>query len=198
METFDDIQEIWQKQGKPDLPSIKEILRKAESIKRRTIVKHIIGIVVLALTFVYIFTFLFQWEFAFVSTYVGIVIVLLAIVFGLGYKSHLLSLLTPKIDLMTNAHEQLDQSLLYQARLKFFHKTGLAIYFMVLAIGFGLYVYEFAARDLQFGIIAYSITVAWIIFSWVFVRRRSSVRMQQKVEEYIQLLKNVKSQIENS
>ncbi len=196
METFENIQKIWQEQGKVDLPSVREIVKKAESIKRRSILKHVIGIIVLALTFTYIFTFLFRYDFAFASTYSGIVIVLLAIIFGLGYKSHLLTLLMPKIDLLTNAHQQLDQSLLYQSRLKFFHKTGLAIYFMVLAIGFGLYVYEFASRDLEFGIIAYSITVAWIIFSWVFVRKRSSVRMQQKVEEYIQLVKQVKRQIE--
>ncbi len=199
MEAFENIQKVWQSQGdREDLPSIRQIIKKADAMRRKSILKHIIGIVILALTFIYIFTFLFQYDFAFVTTYIGISIVLVGIVLGLTFKSHLLSILLPKVDMLTNMNEQLSQSLLYQSRLKYFYKKGMPAYFIVLTIGFGLYIYEFASRDVGFGLIAYSITTAWIIFSWFFVRRRSSKKMLKRSDEYIQLLKSIKHQINHS
>ena len=199
MEEFEEIKKTWNNQEEAKvLPDVKEIIKKTEIMKRKTILKHAIGIGVLLLTFVYISTFLFAYDFAFISTYIGIIVVLLSIVLGIAFQSQLIGIMLPKSDFTTNSQQHIGQSLLYQSRLKYLHKTGTGIYYTGLSLGLAAYMYEFAARDLKFGIIAYSITAVWIVFSWVYLRKRSIVRQKKRVDDYINSLSEIQNHLQEN
>lgn len=198
MSEFKNIKNIWQHQGaESDIPDASLIIQKTEKMRRKLIVKHTVGIVVLLLTFIYISTFLFAYDFALPTTYVGIMVVLVSIVLGVIFQSQLIGIMLPKSDLTADAQGHLQQTLIYKSRLKYFQKKGISIYYILLSIGFGLYIYEFAYRDMTFGIIAFLITMSWVLFSWFYLRKRSIKRISGKIDEQIQSLKNVLSRMTN-
>jgi len=192
MKTFDDIGNLWQRQEvKANMPEASQIIKKIEKMRRKLVVKHTIGIVLLMLTFIYTAPFLFVYEFELITTYIGIVIVLMSIVLGIAFQNQLIGIILPKSDVLTNPRKNLEQSLIYQARLRYLNKTGVSTYYILLSLGLTLYIYEFASRDLWFGILIYAITGAWALFSWFYLRRRSIERQQKKIDEHIDALRKV-------
>lgn len=155
------------------------------------IVKHTIGIVLLLGTFIYISTFFIVYEFELLTTYIGIIVVLLSIVLGIAFQSQLIGIILPNADVLASTSRHLEQSLLYQSRLKYIHKTGMNIYYILLSLGLALYIYEFANRNLWFGITAYALTGGWVLFSWFYLRKRSIKKQQQKIDEQIEALRHV-------
>lgn len=189
MKTFDEIEGMWQQQEKKALPDASEIVKKTKKMRRKIIVKHTIGISILVLTFIYISTFLFTYQFAYTTTYIGIIVVLLTVVMGIAFRSQLIGIMLPKSDILSDSKHHLDQNLIYQSRLKFFHKAGSSLYYLSLSAGLVLYLYEFASRDFWFGIAAYAITGVWIVFSWFYLRKRNIEKHERKIDEYIEELR---------
>jgi uncharacterized membrane protein YciS (DUF1049 family) len=57
--------------------------------------------------------------------------------------------------------------------------------------------YEFAARDLTFGIVAYGITLAWIAFNWFYLRKKSILKHEKEINEQISSLEKLMNNIGN-
>jgi accessory gene regulator protein AgrB len=198
MKNFDDIKSLWDQSGKSnELPTVKEIILKIKSTKRKMIRRTVLGSVILLFTFIFITWVGLHYDFNFITTRVGIIIILIAIVLGIVFNTRLFTLLAKQNDPTLNNNVFLEQLIKFRKRQRSIQTKGISVYFILLTTGITLYMYEFAARDLTFGIIAYSITLAWIAFNWFYLRKKSILKHEKEINEQISNLEKLMNNIEN-
>lgn len=181
MQNFDDIKNLWQQSaGSSDLPSAKEVLAEIALVRKKMIRKNLLAIITLALTFGFIAWIGVHYHFESISTNLGIVITLIAIVTGIIFNTQLASRLLKQNDPSLSNSEFLQQLIAFRSQQRLLQTKGISAYFILLTAGILMYMYEFASRDLRFGIIAYCVTLAWIAFNWFYARKRT-IRKQEKV-----------------
>ena len=73
----------------------------------------------------------------------------------------------------------------------------LNVYFILLLLGLALYMFEYTSRmTLLSGILAYSITGAWILFNWFYIRPRQIKKQQRKLDVVIARVEAVNEQLD--
>lgn len=198
MQNFDDLKSLWDQSGKSNqLPSANDIIVKIRSTKRKMIRRTVLASIILLFTFIFITWVGLHYDFNFVTTRVGIIIVLMAIVLGIIFNTRLFSLLLKQNDPTLNNTAFLEQLIKFRKRQRSIQTKGISVYFILLTVGITLYMYEFAARDLTFGVVAYSITLAWITFNWFYLRKRSILKHEKEINDQISSLERLMNNIEN-
>ena len=197
MQNFDDLKDLWQQsEGNKKLPSAKEILTNVETNRKKMLRKNIFLILTLLFTFVFILWIGFHYEFQMVSTRIGIIITLFAIICGITFNTRLMGSLIKASDPTLSNNAYLEQMINYRNRQRAIQTRGIAFYFILLTIGIVLYMYEFAARNLAFGVIVYTLTLGWIAFNWFYLRKKAISKQEKKINEQIHALENLAANLE--
>jgi amino acid permease len=192
MKNFDDIKDLWQQGGSGnELPPAKQILSRINAIRKKMFRRNILSVIVLALTFAFIFWIGMHYDFEMISTRIGIIITLIAIVAGVIFNTKLANLLLKQNDPTLSNSEYLQQLIKFRNQQKLIQTKGISVYFILLTAGILLYMYEFASRNLTFGVIAYSITLGWIAFNWFYLRTKSIRKHEKEINEQISLMEGI-------
>jgi hypothetical protein len=192
MQNFDELKNMWQQSGsEKSLPSAEEVLAQVKAVRKKMARKSILGIALLAFTFAFIAWVGFHYDFELISTRIGIIITLFAIVTGIIFNTRLAGLLLRQNDPTLSNSAYLQQMIRFRTNLRIVQTKGITFYFILLTAGLILYMYEFASRDLTFGIISYSITLGWVAFNWFYLRKRTRRKQKKEINEQIAALEGL-------
>ncbi|MCW3102261.1 MAG: hypothetical protein JWO09_701 [Bacteroidetes bacterium] len=196
MQNFDELKNMWQQAGSGnELPDAAAVLAKVEAVRKKMIRKNILLVIMLAFTFAFITWIGFHYDFELQSTRIGIVITLVAIVTGMLFSTKLARLLLKQNDPTLSNSEYLQQMIAFRNSLRLIQTKGITFYFILLTTGLILYMYEFASRNLTFGISVYSITLGWIAFNWFYLRKRAALKQEKEISAQIAALEGLNNNL---
>lgn len=189
-----DFTAIWQ-QRKADQPNIDELLNKFNRFKKNNLKKLIISNVLLITTIVFTILIWYKYQPQYLTTKIGIVLVILAmIIFLLVYNKQFSSF--NKIDDTQTINDYLKSLTELKTKQKYIQTTMLSLYFIMLSLGIGLYLYEYTLMMTRFFMIfVYGITLTWIGFNWFYIRPKIIKKQQVKLDELINTFETVKKQL---
>lgn len=196
MKDFENIQKLWQGGKEIDLPDANTIIKQIKKARGKMLRKNIIGVVALTLTFLWVGFVGWYYHFEHWTTKAGIIIVLVAIILGVFFNSWLIQLLLRNSDPASENRIFLQQMIRYRNVQQAIKNRGILLYYILLTTGLCLYMVEFAKRSLLFGIIAYTLSLGWIIFTWFYFHKKISKRQEQQLNEQIGRLEKVVHEIE--
>ncbi|SFC30065.1 hypothetical protein SAMN05421780_104170 [Flexibacter flexilis DSM 6793] len=188
-----DFNELWAKKTtqQPDVEQILGQVRKLKNKQLRNILFMNLGLLVTSLFIVWVWV-KFQPEM--LSTKVGIVLIILAMAIFMVASNKSIFLLK-KISQTGNSHEYLQKLIAFKKQQNFMQTTMLNVYFVLLSLGLGLYMYEYAARMTWVGAsLAYGITAAWILLNWFYFRPKQIRRQQAQTNQLIEQLEGITGQ----
>jgi hypothetical protein len=196
MKDFNDIKTLWQSDSEQAIPSIEEIAASAKKERASMLFKNIAGIAALSVTLLVIGYIILFADFAYVTTKIGAAIAIISVIGGILMNSVLLKILMKTASIHVDNHSYLEQLQQYRKKQQFFQTKGINIYFLLLWLGLTLYMYEFYARDKQFGLIAYGLTMAWIAFNWFYLRPRIIKKQEHKLNSFISQVESISRQLD--
>lgn len=198
MQNFDEIKNIWQQtETERSLPSAKEIMMQIEKYRKKMIRKKILLTVTLGLTFIFISAIPYYYDSKFWTTTAGILLVLIAIVLGMILNTRLVLLLLKQGDTTLDNKSFLRKLITFRTNQRFMQTTGLSIYFILLSAGLFLYMLEFALKDVQFAIISYLMTFAWIAVNWFYFRKKTITKNKKEIDTQISMIKKLINSMEH-
>lgn len=176
--------ELWAKQ-KTGEPDIEDLLSKMNTFKKSNLKKLIITNLLLITTSLFIILIWVYFQPQMITTKIGIIVTILAmVIFVIGYNQSFVLFRKQTNTLSTT--EYLKDLLAIKAQQEFMQTTMLNLYFILLSIGIGLYMFEYTERMTVFwGIVAYGITSIWILFNWFYLRPKQIKKQQSKLDEII-------------
>ena len=176
--------ELWAKQ-KTGEPDIENLLSKMNTFKKSNLKKLIITNLLLITTSLFIILIWVYFQPQMITTKIGIIVTILAmVIFVIGYNQSFV-LFRKQTNTLSTA-EYLKDLLAIKAQQEFMQTTMLNLYFILLSIGIGLYMFEYTVRMTAFwGIVAYGITSIWILFNWFYLRPKQIKKQQSKLDEII-------------
>ena len=176
--------ELWAKQ-KTGEPDIEDLLSKMNTFKKSNLKKLIITNLLLITTSLFIILIWVYFQPQMITTKIGIIVTILAmVIFVIGYNQSFV-LFRKQTNTLSTA-EYLKDLLAIKAQQEFMQTTMLNLYFILLSIGIGLYMFEYTVRMTAFwGIVAYGITSIWILFNWFYLRPKQIKKQQSKLDEII-------------
>ena len=195
MDNFNNIKDIWQSQSNAPVPTLGKIVEIAKKSRRQMIRKNVLAVIMMSATLAFIIFIGLHYEFQFITTKIGILLTIISVIGALVVNSQLLTIMPNNANNTTNNVAYMQQLILYRNKQRFFQTTGISIYFILLSAGIFLYMYEFAVRSLSFGIISYSITLAWIAFNWFYIRPKTIKKQEKKINELISQIEAVSKQL---
>ena len=198
MQNFDEIKDLWLKNTTAEaLPSAKEIMQQIEGSRKKAIRKNVLLAITLGLTFLFIVLIGYYYDFKLWTTAVGIILVLIAIVIGIFFNTKLVLLLLKQGDPMLDNKNFLHQLVTFRANQRFIQTKGLSLYFILLSAGIFLYMFEFAVRDITFGLVAYLLTLAWIALNWFYFRKKAIAKQEKEINGQISMIEKLISNLES-
>ncbi len=191
-----DFKDYWNKQ-KIETPAPEELIKKANEFKRKTRIKLIAANLVLLATCMGISFVWFYCQPEFLTTKLGIVLCIIAMLVYLAFHNTLAPhLLSHSLELDTKA--QLKQLLTLKEKQRFQQTTLLNVYFILLSLGLGLYMYEYVARmTLPWAIFSYGIVLFWITLNAFYFRPKVIKKQQLQLNQLIAQLKDLNEQLTN-
>lgn len=196
MKNFDNIQNLWQADKGSNLPDPNEIIVQIQKTRKKMLRRNIIGVVVLCLTFFCIIFIGWYYHFERWTTRIGIIIILLTIAMGVVFNTRLVQLLLKQEDITLDNRKYLEQLIHYRNTQHVIQFRGMVWYFILLTLGICLYMVEFAGRNVYFGIVAYSLTLGWIAFAWLYLMRRAKKKQARELDIQIENLKRLVEKME--
>ncbi|MBP4138110.1 hypothetical protein [Flavobacterium geliluteum] len=194
MDNNTDFKDLWKKQ-KVNQPNIEELLLKIKQFKKAGLKSFWITNVLLIATSVFIGLVWYYYQPQFISTKIGIVVTILSMIIYLSVYSKLLSSFKT-IDSDKSNQEYLLKLIEIKKKQHFLQSTMMNLYFIMLTIGIGLYMYEYAVRMTAFwAIFAYGITLLWFAFNWFYIRPKQIKKQEQKIDGLIAKFEAVNEQL---
>ncbi|NOU59640.1 hypothetical protein [Marinifilum caeruleilacunae] len=184
METNIDFKKIWNQQN-IETPKVNNLYTKANKLKRRSFLKLILVNIILLLSITFIGFIWYYYQPEFVTTKIGIILTILAIIiFLLPFKKQF-SLLT-KNKTEPNSKEYLQQLIKLKEIQVYQQATTLSIYFIMLSLGIGLYIFEYVSKmTITGGIITYAITILWFAINWYYLRPKVITKKNAKLHKLL-------------
>ncbi len=191
-----DFKQYWNKQ-KIESPAPEELIKKANEFKRKTRFKLIVANLVL-LTVCMVISFVwFYYQPVFLTTKLGIVLCIIAMLVYLAFHNTIAPLLLSH-SLELDAKTQLIQLLTLKEKQRFQQTTLLNVYFILLSLGIGLYMYEYVVRmTLPWAIFSYGIVLFWISINAFYFRPKTIKKQQIQLNQLIAQLKDLNAQLTN-
>jgi hypothetical protein len=196
MNINDELSGIWLRQYVPAAPPEQQILADAVAVKRKVYRKLGFTSLSLVITLVGINWIVYSSiHTKVVTTYIGTVLVNLAILFYLAASGDVLFLWTKKTSPDISVKDSLGEMILLKKRQSFLYGRLLAGYFILLFSGLMFYLREFAERtSLVYGIGMYVSTIGWICIAWFYLRPRTIKRYKEPVDAMIREMERVSGQ----
>jgi predicted signal transduction protein with EAL and GGDEF domain len=184
METNIDFKKIWNTQ-KIETPKVEILYAKANKLKSRSFLKLIVVNITLLLTITFIGFIWYYYQPELVTTKIGIILTILAmLIFLLPYNKQFSLLSKTKTE--PNSKEYLQQLIKFKEKQTFQQTTMLSIYFILLALGIGLYMFEYVSKmTITWGIITYAITILWFAINWFYVRPKTITKQNAKLNKLL-------------
>lgn len=194
MKEFDELINVWKEQKDNSLSS-EQVLNNINFKRNKMAVKILFGVIAMLVSVVVMVFIWISLDFKQYSTHIGLsLLVSLVFLYSIMMFVNLLklrntnSLLSPKEHLF-----QLKKVQAQQARMS---KYYMNIYFAVLLIGLLLYYNEVLAEaSLLFKVIAYTLTIAWLLYAQFAMNRKSTIKNQKKLTEMISSLEKIENQL---
>jgi hypothetical protein len=184
METNIDLRKIWNQQN-IETPKVKILYTKANKLKRRSFLKLILVNITLLLTITFIGFIWYYYQPELVTTKIGIILTILAMIIFLLPFNKQFSLLT-KNKTEPNSKEYLQQLIKLKEIQVYQQTTMLSIYFIILSLGIGLYIFEYVSKmTITWGIITYAITILWFAINWFYLRPKAITKQNAKLNKLL-------------
>lgn len=189
-----DLKELWNRQPSP-APDKKDLFKKIDRLKASGLKKILLINICLGLTSAFIIFIWIYFQPQFLSTKIGIVLTILAMVIFLFMQNRSIPLYK-KVNEAQSNNAYLSNLLAIKQTEQFLQTRLLNVYFVLLTLGIGLYMYEYTSRmSLPAGIAAYAITLAWMAFNWFVLRPKQIQKNKRKIEPVIQQLEEMKTRL---
>jgi hypothetical protein len=187
--------ELWEKQ-KTGEPNKEDLLLKINKFKKSNLKRLITTNLLLITTSLFIIFIWVYYQPQMITTKIGIILTILAmVIFVIAYNQSFE--LFRKISSTQSNSEYLIDLLAIKTKQQFMQTTMLNLYFVLLSIGIGLYMYEYTQRMTSFwGIFAYGITLIWILFNWFYLRPKQIRKQQSKLDEIISKFEILNKQLD--
>ena len=184
METNIDLKKIWNTQ-KIETPKAEILYTKANKLKSRGFLKLIVVNIALLLTITFIGFIWYYYQPELVTTKIGIILIILAIIiFLLPFNKQ--SFLLTKNKTEPNSKEYLQQIIKLKELQVYQQTTMLSIYFILLSLGIGLYMFEYVSKmTITWGIITYAITILWFAINWFYLRPKAITKQNAKLNKLL-------------
>ncbi|MGZ3751015.1 MAG: hypothetical protein ACXVB0_09340 [Mucilaginibacter sp.] len=196
MKDFEHLISVWQGQPKKEQLSVDDVLKqvkKGVGSMSRKLLWNIAGML-FSLTGIFIVMFFFVFK-SF-TTYLGISILLVTIiVYALmmirDYK------LINKRDVTINPAEYLESLKEYQKNRATIYGWMYYTYVLLISLGLALYFVEVLSNaSVQFKVIAYGLTAAWLLFCTFYLKNRIFKNEEEKLNLIIERLERLQGQFE--
>lgn len=189
-----DFKKYWNKQ-KIEVPAPEELIRKANQFKKKTHLKLITANLTLLITCIGIGFIWYYYQPEFLTTKIGIILCIIGMLVYLAFHNTLAPLLL-KNSIEVDAKTQLQQLLTLKEKQRFQQTTLLNSYFIILSLGIGLYMYEYAARmTLPWAIVSYGIVLFWIGLNAFYFRPKIVEKQQTQLNRLITQLVELNKQL---
>ncbi|SNR70737.1 hypothetical protein [Flavobacterium sp. ov086] len=191
-----DFKDLWKKQTVSQ-PNIEDLLVRLKQFKKAGLHNLWITNILLFATCAFIVSIWYYYQPEFISTKIGIVLAILAMVIYLGFYNRLASVYKD-IDTTQTNQEYLQKLIEIKRKQQFMQSTMLSLYFILLGIGIGLYMYEYVVRMTILGaVFTYGITLLWMGFNWFYIRPKQIKKQQSKINELIDRFEDVNNQLQS-
>jgi hypothetical protein len=135
----------------------------------------------LLLTIIFIGFIWYYYQPELVTTKIGILLTILAMLIFLLPFNKQFSLLT-KNKTEPNSKECLQQLIKLKEIQVYQQTTMLSVYFILLSLGIGLYIFEYVSKmTITWGIITYAITIFWFAINWFYLRPKAITKQNAKL-----------------
>jgi len=194
MNTNTDFKELWNAQTST-VPTVNELFKKASKLRNYTRYKLLITNLLLAGTLAYLMTIVLSSHNTSTTASIGFTLAILAIAAYLYGSNEIIKLLfTSGFD--SSNGEYLRNLIKLKRKQEFLQKTITNFSFVSLSIGVFLYMFDNAmARGLEYSLIAYGLTAAWMAFNWFYTRPRTIKKQLTNLQDIIQKLETVNAQL---
>jgi predicted signal transduction protein with EAL and GGDEF domain len=184
METDIDLKKIWNTQ-KIETPKVEILYTKANKLKSRSFLKLILVSITLLLTIAFIGFIWYYYQPELVTTKIGIILTMLAmLIFLLPFNKQFSLLMKNKAE--PNSKEYLQELIKLKKMQVYQQTTMLSIYFILLALGIGLYMFEYVSKmTITWGIITYAITILWFAINWFYLRPKAITKQNAKLNKLL-------------
>jgi uncharacterized membrane protein len=178
------LKKIWNKQ-KIETPRVEILYTKANKLKSRSYLRLILVNITLLLTITFIGFIWYYYQPELVTTKIGIILAILAmIIFVLSFNKQFSLLSKNKTEI--NSKEYLHQLIRLKEIQVYQQTTIINIYFIVLSLGIGLYMFEYVSKmTITWGIIIYAITILWFAINWFYLRPKIITKQNAKLNKLL-------------
>jgi membrane protein YdbS with pleckstrin-like domain len=186
--------DLWAKQTSV-APNPENVIADIKKMKQSNLRNLVFTNLLLVATSAFIILIWMYYKPQLITTKIGIIITILAmVIFLLAYnKSY--SLFKRDKNSQSNG-DYLKELLAIKAKQKFMETTMLNLYFILLSIGIGLYMYEYTSRMKPiWGLVTYGITFIWILFNWFYLRPKQINKQRAKLDAIISKFEMVNNQL---
>lgn len=189
-----DFKDLWKKQSVSQ-PNIEDLLLRLKQFKKAGLRSLWITNILLLATCAFIIFIWYTYQPEFISTKIGIIVTILAMVIYVIAYNRLLTTYK-NIDSTQTNQEYLQKLISIKKKLQFMQSNMLSLYFILLGIGIGLYMYEYTIRMTIFwASFTYGITLLWMLFNWFYLRPKQIKKQQAKINALIEKFEEVNNQL---
>ncbi len=194
MSTNIDFNALWQKQ-ETVAPNWEQIVQKAEKYKRKKNRQLFFLNLALLITSTIIIGIWVYYQPQLITTKIGIILTILAMLIFIVASNKNRFLKKEEGLSQQNTSTYLNELINYKNKQKLIQGKLLTIYFVLLSVGIGLYLYEYVSLGGKlFCIIIYGCTFLWIGFNWLYLRPKQIQKQEKEMNELIDALKTIQKQ----
>ena len=189
MDSFDELQNVWQRAVARPAISAKEIVFLVKRQQRRMFAGVLVTIISLLAPIAMGVWIWISYDPVYPTTRISLVIIMIAVVGAIVVKSQALPLLLGSVKEDASNKTMIEALERLQQKQRTFNTVGISVYYILLSTGMALYLAEFVRGNILFGITAYGLTFGWIAFTWFYLRKRGIKSQNAKLDRMIAYLK---------
>jgi len=192
MDNLDDLKKIWLTAKTDCLPTADEMVRTMKTYRNRKLFKKAVLTTIAVLLVALLVVTAVYYTSTMVTTRIGEACMLVAAIILLSSNLNSLKRVY-KLKNCSNKEfvEHLESG--QRGRIRFYKKTQV-IAFAFISMGLLLYLYEMVYPNLVAGVIAYSVTIVWLLINWLVVRPKAFKRQTRKFNESMEKIEKLSKQ----
>jgi hypothetical protein len=195
MSTEMDFKALWNKQSVDATPDIKELVMKAEKVRRAAARKLIIMNLLLLGTAAFISYVNFHIDNEWHTTKIGIMLMIVGMLSYLVVYNRMIPLIF-KTNPNDSSQEYLTQLITIKRQHAFLDTVMVNVYFTFLSVGIALYMIQFVMRMTTIGGITFYVIIGgWIALAWFYLKPIEARRRQKRIGDMIARLEAVNGQL---
>ena len=197
MEDNINLKALWNQQAVPPANQ-SDIFRKIEKHKSAGLRKMILLNSLLLLTIAFVVFIWIYFKPQLWTTKIGIVLAILPMVIVMIFSNMIIPLYRKTSSIQSNS-DYLHNLLEIKNKESYMQTKIMNLYFILLPTGIGLYMYEYTAKMPSiWGIVVYGVVGMWFALNWFVLRPKIIRKNTGKVNDLVQQLEKVKSQLKEA